>query len=383
MYTLSAYESMLADDLRVRAYLGAINRVVRPGDVVLEIGTGVGYFAVAACRAGASHVFAIETNDAVQLGPAVAAANGCGDLITFIRRSSERVELLQRADVLIEDLRGVLALSGSRLDVLRDARARLLVPGARSVPLRDTMWAAPCVALDAYRKAVLAPDYAPHGIDVGVLRRYSVNNWYRVRAQRADLLAPPARWATLDLTAPGSSDADGEASWVMASGGTVAGWCVWFDSDLGDEMVLTNAPGAPESIYGQAFFPLEEPWLVEPGDRLHVRFRAKRSEEDYVWAWDSDCERPSRDHLTLRQSSLGGQLLDPARLRARSPLAQPAPTPRTQLYVDLLALVDGRRTLTDIARELHTVHSSLLRNEAEALQFVTARLDFIARDEAL
>jgi hypothetical protein len=210
-----------------------------------------------------------------------------------------------------------------------------------------------------------------------------MNNWYRVRAHGADLLAPAARWASLDLTAPVSSDADGEASWVMGSGGTVAGWCVWFDSDLTDDVTLTNAPSAPEAIYGQAFFPLDAPWVAEPGDRLHVRLRAKRSGDDYVWAWDWDVGRPGRNHLNRRQSTLGGQLFNPARLRERAPLAQPSPSPRTQVYADLLALVDGRRTLGDIARALHTAHSSFLRTEAEALRFATSRLELIARDDTL
>ena len=98
---------------------------------------------------------------------------------------------------------------------------------------------------------------------------------------------------------------------------------------------------------------------------------------------DWDVERSGRHHLNGRQSTLGGQLFDPARLRARAPLAQPSPSPRTQVYADLLALVDGQRTMGDIARALHAAHSPVLRSEAEALQFATSRLEFMARDEAL
>ena len=202
MYTLAAYESMLADDVRVRAYLGAIDRVVRSGDVALEIGTGVGYFAVAACRAGASHVYAIETNDAVRLGPAVAAANACADRITFIQCSSERVELPRRADVLIEDLRGVLALSGQ--SPRRAARRARPVAGAWRPERAGVRYDVGCSVRGARGVSEGRPGarLRPHGIDVGILRRFSVNNWYRVRAHAADLLAPAARWASLDLTVP-------------------------------------------------------------------------------------------------------------------------------------------------------------------------------------
>ena len=50
MYTVADYDAMLADTVRTQAYLAAIARAVRPGDVVVEIGTGVGYFAVAGGR---------------------------------------------------------------------------------------------------------------------------------------------------------------------------------------------------------------------------------------------------------------------------------------------------------------------------------------------
>ena len=131
MYELADYLAMVGDDARTKAYLDAMTAVVRPGDHVLELGTGFGYFAVHACRLGAAHVWAIEPNDAVSLGRPLAEAHGCAERITFIQDYAERVTLPRRADVLVEDMRGTSSLNGSRLAVLLDAEARLLAPGAR------------------------------------------------------------------------------------------------------------------------------------------------------------------------------------------------------------------------------------------------------------
>lgn len=58
-YDLHDFDRMFADEARTGPYMAAIAAAVRPGDVVVEIGTGTGYFAVACVRAGARHVYAI------------------------------------------------------------------------------------------------------------------------------------------------------------------------------------------------------------------------------------------------------------------------------------------------------------------------------------
>jgi len=382
MYSLAGYESMLADDVRVRAYLDAIARVVRPGDVVVEIGTGVGYFAVAACRAGAARVYAIESSDAVRLGPAVAAANGCADRISFVHGSSERTSLPERGDVLIEDLRGVLPLNGSRFETLADARRRLLHPGARRVPRADTLWAAPARFPAALRENLLDGSFTPHGIDVSELRRYTRNGWHRARALPDDLLGPPRRWAEIALESMDDRRVEGEADWTLEQPGRCDGWCVWFDSELADGVSLRNSPGEPPAIYGQAFFPLEQPLMVASGDQLRLRIGAVRSEDDFEWHWESTHAR-NGEEARWRQSSLAGRLLDTTELRATALDARPVPGLQTEVYATILAAVDGRRTIAEIARALAHRHPRHFPTEFEAARFIARRLQSIARDDAL
>ena len=44
------YRRMLADDVRLRAFHRAIRATVRPGDVVVEIGAGLGTYSFFAAR---------------------------------------------------------------------------------------------------------------------------------------------------------------------------------------------------------------------------------------------------------------------------------------------------------------------------------------------
>src|SRR5687767_7106476 len=59
------HRSMLADAPRNDFYARAIRETVRPGDVVLDIGTGSGLLAMLAAQAGAARVVACEANPAL------------------------------------------------------------------------------------------------------------------------------------------------------------------------------------------------------------------------------------------------------------------------------------------------------------------------------
>jgi len=56
MYSLDEFGDMTADSLRFAAYSEAIQKAVRPGDIVVDLGCGPGIFALLACRAGAKRV---------------------------------------------------------------------------------------------------------------------------------------------------------------------------------------------------------------------------------------------------------------------------------------------------------------------------------------
>ena len=102
---------MLNDRQRTSRYLAAIREVVRPGDVVVDIGTGTGILEAAAAAAGARHVYAIEATGVGSIAQAVFHDNRLADRTTIMRGWSTQLTLPERAEVLISEIIGNEPLS--------------------------------------------------------------------------------------------------------------------------------------------------------------------------------------------------------------------------------------------------------------------------------
>jgi precorrin-6B methylase 2 len=162
---------MLHDRRRTDAYLVAIRTIVRPGDTVLDIGTGSGILAVAAAKAGAAHVYAVEATEIADVAADIFRANGVQDRIELIRAWSTDVDLPRRADVLVSEIIGTEPLEEDILEITLDARRRLLQPGARLIPSALTLSAQPLHVPDVERHSSAIDPEPIHELE----RRYGVD----------------------------------------------------------------------------------------------------------------------------------------------------------------------------------------------------------------
>src|SRR3954463_12958845 len=110
MYSLRDYGEMVADELRTQSYARALQRCVRPGSVVLDIGTGTGILALLACRYGARRVFAVEPSESIEVAREMARAHGVEARIDFFQALSTDFTLPDPADVVFSALHGILPL---------------------------------------------------------------------------------------------------------------------------------------------------------------------------------------------------------------------------------------------------------------------------------
>jgi len=355
MYSLGGYGSMVADRVRVDAYAQALRKTVREGNVVLEIGTGPGIFAVLACKAGASRVYAIEPNEIIQVAREVASANGCADKIEFFEEYSDRVTLPLQADVILSDLRGVVPLFQRHIPAIVDARRRFLAPGGTLIPRKDTLWAAIVEAPEEYSELVDPWDHNSLGQDLSAARRLVVSNAEKVRVRPSQLLTAHQLWTTLDYGSVESYDVRANLDWRVERAGSGHGILVWFDADLAEGCGFSNAPSAPETIYGSLLFPWPQPLSLAAGQAVVVSLEANLVENDYVWRW-STCIEPMEGSgnpcIKFEQSQLTGEVLSVAQLLRRAADYVPHLSEEGRLRRRSFELMDGKASLEEIAHRL-------------------------------
>jgi protein arginine N-methyltransferase 1 len=306
MYSLHDYTWMITDDARTGAYQRALEAVVKPGSVVADIGAGTGIFALIACRLGARRVYAIDTNDAIEVGRELARENGMADRVLFFRRDVREVELPERADVIVSDLRGTLPLSGDHLAIIADVRARFLKPGGILIPSQDRLIAAVVEHADLYQWA-LGPACGPVGITLEAVRarlRHATSTDRGSTPLRAEnVISSAMPWATLDYATIRSTPVAGRAELRITRAGIGHGLAIWFDAILAGEHGFTTAPGH-ELCYGRCFLPWLRPVELSEGDVVQVDLWAQPSGDP--WGWNSVIAGAGGTREVFKQSSFLG-----------------------------------------------------------------------------
>lgn len=352
MYDIYSFNGFIADQVRTDAYVAALRAAVTPGCTVLDLGAGTGFFAILACKLGARKAYAIEYNDALQLGPEMAQLNGCADRIEFIHDLSTRVTLPEPVDVIVCDLRGTMPWYGEGVSSVIDARKRLLRPGGTLIPLRDELSAVVVDAPEVYDARITSLHQPRFGVEQTPTRRFLVNTWFHAEVRPDQYLTEANVWTTLDYTAVADPNPSGEMNWTVRRDGTAYGVSIWFQAHLGPQISFTTEPGEPQLVYGNPFFPFEEPIAVKAGDQIFVALRADLTGGDYVWSWETRVTGPDGEKAHYRQSTFKGNLVSLDRLRKQAAAYVPQRNEDGEIDRAILSLMDGQISLEALAVEI-------------------------------
>jgi Tfp pilus assembly protein PilF len=274
--------TMLNDETRNDAYDRAIRAAVRPGDHVLEIGTGSGILAMMAARAGAQRVTTCEMNPALaDVARQIVAANGFADRVAVLSRKSTQVEigrdLPKPADLLVMEIFDSILLGEGVLPSLADARARLLVPGARVLPQRATVYAC---ALEIPGLRRVNPIRRIAGFDLSTFEVFSnpAGQMVELSAEPHRRLTEPFKLFDFDFRSDVPDRGEIRLDVPVTAAGAVHGVAVWYDLFLDDDIVMTTAPGIERNHWKQAvdFLPEDMPVVVGQTLKASARYASTR-----------------------------------------------------------------------------------------------------------
>ena len=288
----SIQAAMLNDRARTSSYLAGISEVVRDGDVVVDVGTGTGVLAIAAAKAGAKHVYAIEAGNIGKLAQDNFKANGLTNRITLVEGWSTRIDLPEPADVLVSEIIGNEPLSENVLEVTADACMRLLKPNARLVPNRLRVFALPVeIPTDDLAGRAFSAESSHnwsswYGFDFSPIAMIAATKYqsFSVKPEKArdwNALSDPILLAdinlhtitalTIDVSVPANASASGQINGVLE----------YFELELGPSVRLSTHPmqADHDSCWHNLVWVLPKPLELSAGQRFSVSYKYRKGEE--------------------------------------------------------------------------------------------------------
>jgi len=288
------YHRMLLDDVnRMDAYERAIRALVKPGDVVLDLGAGSGILSMLAAKRGA-RVHAVESTQIAGLARQLVEANGLSDRVTVHHADLREMAVIEPVDLIVSDFMGRFLVDDGMMSAMR-AAVRWLRPGGRVCPAKVTLYLAPIGPIHFRAHDVFEEPF--YGLDLSVATRYALNTNYHAQVGPQLLLAPAQLYYVLDPIADVLVNLhfdEGNLSYPAPCAtlnfdfehpDVVRGVVGWFNADLADGVELSTAPGV-ETHWGQYLFPLPTT-QVERGDRLEFKlaFVTDPQSGDPNWTW--------------------------------------------------------------------------------------------------
>lgn len=277
---------MLNDRARTAAFLSAIREVVRPGDVVVDIGTGTGVLAIAAAQAGAIRVYALEASFIGKTAQAVVESNGFGDRVKLLYGWSTKTRLPEGADVLVSEIIGDEPLSENVLETTSDAIEHLLTADARLIPSRVKVFGVPItMPRDVRMRHFLTPQSLRnwrswYGIDFGPLLDVSrsLPHSFSVASDIArdwKTLSDPGLLADIDLKSLKNLTIDNATTVITSMAGRVDGVLIYFDINLSPTVQLSTHPTRVQrsNSWRNTVWVCPQPPQVRSGDCLEMTYR--------------------------------------------------------------------------------------------------------------
>jgi protein arginine N-methyltransferase 1 len=286
---LYQHDRLLADQVRVEAYRCAIAKHVKPGDVVLDLGTGSGLLAMLAAKAGARKVYAIDHGPLIDAARAVAEDNGLST-IEFQRVNSRRFSCQEKLDVILQEQIGDALFEEQMVEHVADLHDRLLKPGGLILPGRFELFVDP-IELRASRPFAWQQEIA--GLRFSALRSLVQEQprTYRFKplppSDFAHFLTRSEPVLRFDLRNVSGSDLPKQVIYQrpVATAGRFDGFCVHFRARFDDEIAFDTSPFGAHTSWRNPLLRVETRQCAI-GETIGLRLSVADWADPTTWCWE-------------------------------------------------------------------------------------------------
>jgi len=238
---------LLSDVARNRALVGFLERHA-PGQRLVEVGCGLGFWSCLAAKLGARKVFAVEQSKTADVTRELVARNGLEAVVEVLEADIVELEPrpvdvafmeLQNADPFVEGVVGATAAARRWIaegeGVLAPRRMRVLAAAAQ---VKEGVEEARRAQADLGRMA------ETHGLDLSALEHLWHPHWpYRFVGTEALVVGEPEVLLDLDLTR--EVELPEEMVIRLSCAEPISAVAVWFEAELDDDAMFCNSPHAP------------------------------------------------------------------------------------------------------------------------------------------
>lgn len=256
--------SLLSHKSRIQKFAQAIERMINPGDYVIDIGTGSGILAILAAQQGA-RVTAIDANtESLKYARDAAILNDVADKIEFVHSHFADLKTKEKADVVICEMLSSVMLIEQQIPASRYAINNLLKPDGKLIPEGVRLFVVPVeneIVWNRFNVENLKFPRIPQTAD---------------RGQSTDLAnLQELEYYNFSTISDKPDGIDKSIDFEIVQSGSVHGLIGLFEASLCEGIKLSMEDG-----WREIFLPLREAIEVNTGDKVSFRISFKPGEYD-------------------------------------------------------------------------------------------------------
>ncbi len=288
---LRMHEMMLNDTVKIDHFYEGIRRNVKPGDTVLDLGTGTGILAFFAAAKEPKQIYAVEQLDIIETAKEIARANGL-DWISFFQGDCLKFDPGERMDVIIHEQLGNRLFDSDLVNTLVDCRDRLLKEGGRILPGRFEYYLEPVMLEDRSRQPFIW-EKRINGLDLSGLREYAED--YTQTEKVANItpdavkcfLSEPERIYCCDLHTMAKTDLPHSMAQkkVLARDGRLDGFLVFFKAFFDSEFGFSTWNPEGATHWGLSLLRVEAQ-KCRKGQELAFQLQVEDWTDLETWRWE-------------------------------------------------------------------------------------------------